>query len=225
MKNEQIKRKLKRAYLLMRERFGYQDWWPGDSDFEICIGAILTQNTAWSNVEKAINNIKSANLLDPEKLYSLPLNQLARLIRPAGYFNVKARRLRNFLEVLVNDYNGSVQKMLSGEKDIIRERLLKINGIGKETADSMMLYAGTHLSFVIDAYTKRIFSRHGWSEKDCEYDELKQLCENSLNDKPPGELLDYWRDYHAQLVMVGKNYCKTRNPECNECPLYELLEG
>ncbi|MGB9602719.1 MAG: endonuclease III domain-containing protein [Verrucomicrobiia bacterium] len=218
-----LKTALQKAYDLMYRQFGYQDWWPGDTDFEICIGAILTQNTAWSNVEKAIENLKRQGALDPYVIHKMPISELANLIRPAGYFNIKAKRVKNFVNVLVEKYNGSIALLLEGTRDTVRKRLLAINGIGKETADSMMLYAGQHLSFVVDAYTKRIFSRHNWCRPDAEYDEIKALCENSLNKDVSKNLLNYWRDYHAQLVMVGKNYCRKSNPKCECCPLNPLL--
>jgi endonuclease-3 related protein len=144
----------------MRARFGHQDWWPGETPFEVCVGAILTQNTNWTNVERAIANLKSAGVLAPEKLFALPEAELARLIRPAGYFNVKARRLRFFLRVLVQEFDGDLKKLFTGDTAAVRARLLAIHGIGPETADSLLLYAGGHHSFVIDAYTKRIFERH-----------------------------------------------------------------
>lgn len=215
----------------MRARFGHQHWWPGETPFEVCVGAILTQNTAWTNVERAIANLKTARVLEPTKMFALPEAKLAELIRPAGYFNVKARRLRSFLRVLVEDLNGDLKKLFAGNKSTVRERLLAMNGIGPETADSMLLYAGGHHSFVIDAYTRRIFQRHGWSPKSKvqsprssgDYGELKRLCESALNQKSGAARLDYWQDYHAQLVMVGKHFCRTRAPRCDECPLKPLL--
>ena len=221
----------------MRARFGHQHWWPGETPFEVCVGAILTQNTAWTNVERAIANLKAARVLEPEKLFALPEAKLAELIRPAGYFNVKARRLRSFLRVLVEEFGGDLGKLFAGETATVRERLLAVNGVGPETADSLLLYAGGHSSFVIDAYTKRIFERHGWSRKTKsqkrkaenknpkpgDYDELKGLCESALNQKAGTARLDYWQDYHAQLVMVGKHFCRTRAPRCDECPLQPLL--
>jgi endonuclease-3 related protein len=228
---------LRRAYELMRARFGHQHWWPGETPFEVCVGAILTQNTAWTNVERAIANLKAARVLEPEKLFALPEPKLAELIRPAGYFNVKARRLRSFLRVLVGEFSGDLGKLFAGETSAVRERLLAIHGIGPETADSMLLYAGGHRSFVIDAYTKRIFERHGWSwkaesgkrkaenkkAKPGGYDELKKLYETALNQKSGASRLDYWQDYHAQLVMVGKHFCRTHAPRCADCPLKPLL--
>jgi endonuclease-3 related protein len=233
MDSGKIKRNLRRAYKLMRARAGHQHWWPGETPFEVCIGAILTQNTAWTNVERAIANLKTARVLEPEKLFALPEPRLAELIRPAGYFNVKARRLRSFLRVLVENFGGDLKRLFAGETSVVRERLLAVNGIGPETADSMLLYAGGHHSFVIDAYTKRIFSRHNWkpgsrfgvhgSMSTRGYDEMKSLCESALNQKTGAARLDYWQDYHAQLVMVGKRFCRPRAPRCDECPLKPLL--
>ncbi len=230
MVSPEIKRDLRQAYNLLRARFGHQHWWPGETPFEVCVGAILTQNTAWTNVESAIANLKAARALEPRKLFSLPEARLAELIRPAGYFNVKARRLRSFLRVLVEEFGGDSKKLFVGEISRVRERLLAINGIGPETADSMLLYAGGHHSFVIDAYTKRIFQRHNWSRADGgrrkaksrtsktvdDYHELKLLCESALNHKAGTARLDYWQDYHAQLVMVGKHFCRTRTPRCEQ---------
>jgi len=166
----------------------------------------------------------------------LPQSKLAELIRPAGYFNVKARRLRAFLHVLIEQFGGDLGKLFAGDMPAVRHRLLAINGIGPETADSMLLYAGNHHSFVMDAYTKRIFERHGWrgvtirihkrkSERDgpFSYHALQALCESALNQKRGVAKLDYWQDYHAQLVMVGKHFCRPRNPRCDECPLKPLL--
>ena len=220
---EQRAPQLPRAYELMLARFGHQQWWPGETPFEVCVGAILTQNTSWTNVERAIANLKSANILDAQRMFNLPEAELAQLIRPAGYFNVKARRLRSFLRVLIAKYGGELHRLFEGETTIVRKRLLDINGIGPETADSLLLYAGGHHSFVVDAYTKRIFSRHLWCSEDADYDSLKDLCESALSDKPVSQRLDYWQDYHAQLVMVGKTYCRKRDLRCLDCPLRSLM--
>jgi endonuclease-3 related protein len=220
---------LRRAYTLMRARFGHQKWWPGETPFEVCVGAILTQNTSWTGVERAIENLKSAAVLAPAALFALPEVDLARLIRPAGYFNLKARRLRSFLRVLVEDYGGDLDKLFAGPTPTVRARLLAIHGVGPETADSMLLYAGGHSSFVIDAYTRRIFERHQWpggraGDRDrFSYDNLKTLCESTLVQRSGSARLDHWQDYHAQLVMVGKHYCRPGNPRCSECPLRSLL--
>jgi endonuclease-3 related protein len=207
----------------MRGRFGHQHWWPGDTPFEICVGAILTQNTNWTNVERALANLKAAGVLEARPLFSLPEAELARLLRPAGYYHVKARRLRAFLAVLVDEFDGRVDKLLAGPKNVVRARLLAVSGIGPETADSLLLYAGAQLSFVIDAYTRRVFARHGWAAIDAGYDELQALCEQVLVDGHPSDRLDYWRDYHAQLVRVGKEFCRSQKPRCDACPLATLL--
>ncbi len=218
-----MKRALRKAYQLMRKEFGHRNWWPGDTPFEICVGAILTQNTSWKNVEHAITNLKTARVLTPRKIHALTHEELAQLIRPAGYFNIKAKRLRNFVDILVEQHGASLKQMFKGKTAAIRERLLAINGIGPETADSMLLYAGDHHSFVIDAYTKRIFQRHKWCDEDTDYHGLQTLCFESLNQKSGEAKLDYWQDYHAQLVGIGNRFCKLRNPLCAECPLESLL--
>ena len=218
---------------------GRQHWWPSDSPFEVMVGAVLTQNTAWTNVERAIANLADAGLLDPHRLLAAEESALAHRLRSAGYFNVKARRLRAFLRVLVENFGGDLNRLFAGKTPAVRERLLAIHGIGPETADSLLLYAGGHHSFVVDAYTKRIFLRHDWSpaaksrKQKAEklrarpdgfaYDELKSLCESALNQKAGAARLDYWQDYHAQLVMAGKHFCRTRGPRCDQCPLKPLL--
>jgi endonuclease-3 related protein len=224
MVSRKVERNLRRAYELMRARFGHQRWWPGETPFEVCVGAILTQNTAWTNVERAIANLKAARVLEPATLFALSESRLADLIRPAGYFNVKARRLRSFLRVLVEGFGGDLKRLFDGETSTVRARLLAIHGVGPETADCLLLYAGGHHSFVIDAYTRRIFQRHHWSSKSpASYDDLKLLCESALDQKAGATRLDYWQDYHAQLVMVGKHCCRPRAPRCEQCPLKPLL--
>jgi endonuclease-3 related protein len=151
---------LLKIYNSLYDFFGSLNWWPGDTPFEIMLGAILTQNTAWKNVEKAINNLKKENLLEPQKLYSIKQEELAQLIKPSGYYNIKARRLKNFINLFINDFKGSTEKMFSGDSGELRKKLLNVNGIGPETADSILLYAGEKPFFVVDAYTRRVFSRH-----------------------------------------------------------------
>ena len=214
---------LRRAHRLMLAHFGHLHWWPGETPFEVCVGAILTQNTSWSNVERAIANLRAARVLEPKKLFALRESELAALIRPAGYFNVKARRLRSFLRVLVEEFGGDLERLFAGDTAVVRARLLAIHGVGPETADSILLYAGGHHRFVIDAYTKRIFQRHEWSGAEAGYEHLQRLCEGALDEKPRSKRLDYWQDFHAQLVMVGKYFCRTREPRCAECSLEPLL--
>ena len=214
---------LRQAYRLMHRARGHLQWWPADSPFEICVGAILTQNTSWKNVELALANLKAAGVLSPKHIHALTQDQLAQLIRPAGYFNIKAKRLHNFVDTVVQHHGASLKRFFKGDTTTIRDRLLAINGVGPETADSMLLYAGGHSSFAIDAYTKRIFERHGWCKTNTDYDELQLLCTESLSQKRGAAKLDYWQDFHAQLVGVGNHYCKPRNPLCTECPLQTLL--
>ncbi|MDC0143663.1 endonuclease III domain-containing protein [Verrucomicrobia bacterium] len=214
---------LRQAYRLMHRARGHLQWWPADSPFEICVGAILTQNTSWKNVELALANLKEASVLSPKDIYALTHDQLAQLIRPAGYFNIKAKRLSNFVDTVVEHHGASLKRFFKGDTTTVRDRLLAINGVGPETADSILLYAGGHSSFVIDAYTKRIFERHGWCNTKADYYELQLLCTESLSHKRDTAKLHYWQDFHAQLVVVGNHYCKPRNPLCTECPLQTLL--
>lgn len=182
------------------------------------MGAVLTQNTNWSNVEKAIRNLKVAGVLDLKRLASLPHDQLAALIRPAGYFNIKAKRLHNFLHYIVENCDGDLEGFLAQDTTPLREALLSISGIGPETADSIALYAGHHPVFVVDAYTKRILYRHGWVDADADYFAVQSYFEENL----PGDVA-LFNDFHAQLVMVGKNWCKKSKPDCENCPLNEYL--
>lgn len=214
---------LRRAYDHMRAAQGHQHWWPGRTPFEVCVGAILTQNTSWKNVERAIRRLDQAGALDPQVLHATPHATLAEWVRPAGYFNVKARRLAAFVATLVNDHQGSLAQLFAGETSVVRERLLAIHGIGPETADCLLLYAGGHLSFVVDAYTRRIFARHGWCGPAATYDDLQVRCARSRDASKGLDLLDYWQDYHAQLVAVGKDFCRPREPRCTTCPLRSLL--
>lgn len=193
--------------------FGPQHWWPGDTPFEIAVGAVLTQNTNWGNVEKAINNLKGANALNAATLHKMPRNRLASFIKPAGYFNVKARRLKHFLDFLANHYSGSMKRMESGDTGPLREALLDVHGIGPETADSILLYALGKPVFVIDAYTKRVLQRHGIAHEKASYHELQELFHKNF---PPDVPL--YNEYHALFVMLGKDYCKPR-PRCEGCPL------
>lgn len=218
-----LSRPLADAYRLMHAAHGHQRWWPGDTPFEVCVGAILTQNTSWTNVEKAIARLKEAEVLAPQPMSALPEATLAELIRPAGTFKVKARRLHAFLAVLMDECQGGLARLFAGNTASVRARLLAIPGIGPETADCMLLYAGGHPVFVVDAYTRRIFARHGWCSSDVGYADLQDRCAQALADDPGHGLLDYWQDYHAQLVAVGKDFCRPRQPRCDACPLRALL--
>lgn len=194
--------------------FGDLHWWPAESSFEVIIGAILTQNTAWQNVERAINNLKTANLLEPELIYELDRHVLEELIRPSGTFRIKTARIKNFLNFLRNEYDWNLKKMFQEDLWRLRKKMLEINGIGKETADSILLYAGHRPIFVIDAYTKRLFSRHGIVDSDASYDELQGYFMKSL----PMDVALY-NQYHALIVNAGKNYCRRGVPLCEQCPL------
>jgi endonuclease-3 related protein len=207
---------LTKIYELLYDKFGPQHWWPGQTRFEIITGAILTQNTNWTNVEKAITNLKSADSLTPEKLHNLETAELANLIRPAGYFNVKAKRLKNFLNWLFKNYDGDLTDLESIDTDRFREELLSIKGIGRETADSILLYAFERPVFVIDAYTARVVFRHQLLAPDADYEQLKEFFESSL---PTDTQL--FNEYHALLVRVGKEFCKPK-AKCPDCPLETL---
>ena len=203
-------------YRKLYSLFGPQGWWPGQSRFEIIAGAILTQNTAWPNVEKAIKNLKAAlTLSDPLSVHSLSGKKLARLIRPAGYYNVKSRRLKNFTRFLIRKYDGSLQRMARTPIGRLRNELLAINGIGPETCDSILLYAFGRPVFVVDAYTKRIFSRHGLFPSDSAYESIQKIFTDNL---PSDEKI--FNEYHALIVRLGKDYCKTK-PRGAGCPLKE----
>ena len=207
------KRILTDIFDALYQSFGPQHWWPGDSAFEVAVGAILTQNTNWGNVEKAIANIKAKKALNASNLHKMPHKQLASLIKPAGYFNVKAKRLQSFLDFLCNDFKGSMQRMKKGDSSSLRKRLLSVHGIGPETADSILLYALDKPVFVIDAYTRRVMSRHGMVSESAGYHELQELFHKHL----PLDV-QLFNEYHALFVMAGKYFCKPR-PKCTGCPL------
>lgn len=219
------------VYQLLRTRFGHQRWWPGETAFEVCVGAILVQNTAWTGVERALANLKAIIPLQPRPLLDLPRPMLEQAIRPAGCFRVKADRLHAFLHAVVHEHDGSLGRLFAGPRDQVRLRLLAIRGIGPETADCLLLYAGGHPSFVIDAYTWRIFARHGWfgltnpsgPSPPAVRETLRQQCMEALALGSAEQELDLWGDYHAQLVAVGKTHCRPREPRCSTCPLHPLL--
>ncbi len=206
-------------YGALRDAFGHQGWWPGRSRFEVVAGAILTQNTNWRNVEKAIANLRAAGALDPAAMGRLAPAELASLIRPAGYFNVKARRLKAFLAWLLEEHGGSLDRMFARPLGPLREGLLSVKGIGPETADSILLYAGRKPSFVVDAYTWRLLTRHGLVPEETSYDEMKALFEENLPADVP-----LFNDFHAQIVRVGKEFCRKSAPRCDAgCPLKPFL--
>jgi len=208
---------LKEMYKRMYEALGPQGWWPGETPFEVCVGAILTQNTNWQNVERAIENLKQTGVLSPKALYELPELILAELIRPAGYFRVKATRLKNFIRFLVENFEGDLERLFALPLAEAREALLSVSGIGPETADSILLYAGEKPTFVIDAYTRRILLRHGLATEDMGYEDLREMFMRHLP-----EDTQLYNEYHALLVAVGKNFCRPQRPRCEECPLKDI---
>jgi endonuclease III related protein len=205
-----------KIYELLYNRYGPQYWWPGDTQFEIILGAILTQNTNWQNVEKAIGNLKAADLLDAQKLHSLSVQTLAELIRPARYYNIKTGRMKNFLNWLFENHDGSLESVERLGTDALREALLAIKGIGPETADSIALYAFGKPVFVVDAYTARVAIRHRLIECEAGYQQLQELFESEL---PQDTRL--FNEYHALLVRVGKEHCR-KQARCGGCPLEKL---
>lgn len=207
------RRELMQIYHRLYRQFGDLRWWPGDTPLEISVGAILTQNTAWTNVEKAIQRLKRKRSLSVKALSRLSPRRLGRLIQPAGYFNVKARRLKNFISFLKKNFGGSLKRMFRRETGRLRADLLSVNGTGPETADSILLYAGEKPVFVIDAYTKRVLSRHGVMPYGKSYDDFQHLFMKHL---PPDVAL--YNQYHAMFVNLGKYFCRNK-PLCASCPL------
>jgi len=206
-------------YDAMLASLGPSHWWPGDSPFEIAVGAILTQNTNWKNVEKAIANIKNAEMLSAEAMYALPPVELAELIRPAGYFNVKAKRLHNFLGFLGSEAGFDIESLKQFTLEELRPKVLGVNGVGPETADSILLYALEFPTFVVDAYTYRMLNRHGLAWDDMDYHELQGLFMDALP-----ENVALYNEYHALIVRVGKDWCKKKAGLCDSCPLKPFLD-
>jgi len=199
--------------------FGPQHWWPGKTQFEIIVGAILTQNTSWKNVERAIANLREAGLLSPTAIERVPLPRLERLIRSSGYYRQKARKLKAFCHFLRAEYGGSLKRMFEAPTMELREKLLGVFGVGPETADSILLYAGGHPVFVVDAYTKRVLARHGWAHEKSKYDDVRWMFERQF----PGDVKRF-NEFHALIVNTGKHFCVTQEPHCNRCPLERYLE-
>jgi endonuclease III related protein len=205
-------------YEALLRAYGPQRWWPGRSRFEVIVGAILTQNTSWSNVEQAINQLRREKLLSPAAIERVRLARLSRLIRSSGYFRQKARKLKAFVHFLNKQYGGSLDKMLAGPTEELRQELLGVHGIGPETADSILLYAGGHAVFVVDAYTRRILERHNLMHGKQSYEEIRGMFEASL---PPNAPL--FNEYHALMVHTGKHFCRKSAPRCRECALRDFL--
>lgn len=234
-------------YSILARAWGRQHWWPAQSRFEVIVGALLTQNTSWSNVDLAMRKLRSARALSLDAIRTIPLSQLEQLIRSSGYFRQKAARLKTFVEFLDSKYNGSLTKMFAKPTAQLREQLLSVNGVGPETADSILLYAGQHPIFVVDAYTKRISARHGILTPDVPYEDARGLFERSLSNvelieefipqsggagHSPSRMstmrrtvrAQVYNEMHGLLVGVGKNYCLKSAPKCETCPLKPLLK-
>ena len=224
---------LKNIYKKLLDFYGPQGWWPGDSPFEVMVGAVLTQNTSWKNVEKAIGNLRSKNLLEPYRLHKTPTRRLASLLTPSGYFNVKTKRLKSLLKFFVNNFDGDFRRMKKRSLRSLRTEMLKVNGVGRETCDSILLYALDKPIFVVDAYTRRIFSRYGFISETESYDEIQNFFMKNLDDidfrgsKNGGRITNHqslvtiFNEFHALIVKHGKTLCK-KNPLCDECPLLNL---
>lgn len=209
--------RLRDFYERMAAHFGPTHWWPGDTAFEIALGAILTQNTAWTNVEKAIANLKAAGLLAPHAILDADTETLEAALRPSGYFRQKAVRVRLFCEHLLNHYDGDMARMAQRPLNELRPELLALHGIGPETADDILLYACGKPVFVVDTYTKRILSRHGVVPPNIGYEHLRAHFEGHL----AADVLQ-WQEYHGLIVFTAKDFCRTR-PNCEGCPLQPTL--
>ena len=204
-------------YQALRAHFGHRHWWPGDTPWEITVGAVLTQNTNWRNVERAIAALQARGVLDPAAIQALPLDELAALIRPAGYFNVKARRLHAVAQWFRQHATAASDP--TSDLTAARTTLLAVHGVGPETADSILLYACGRPTFVVDAYTRRVVTRHRLLPARATYAEIQAWFTRALPADVP-----LYNDYHAQLVEVGKHYCRPQ-PRCAECPLRWHLAG
>ncbi len=209
---------LREIYETLHGYFGDLHWWPGDSPFEVIVGAILTQNTAWKNVEAAIARLKAEELLHPIKLRRLDDQHLADLIRPAGYYRVKTKRLKAFLQFFYQEYQDDLDALFAEDLWVLRKKLLLVHGIGEETADSILLYAGGKTVFVVDAYTRRIMQRHRIISDKARYVDIQTLFMAGL---PRSASL--YNQYHALLVNTGKQFCRKQNPKCESCPLQSFL--
>lgn len=240
---------VREIYRRLSLAWGAQHWWPAETPFEVIVGAILTQNTSWTNVERAMSNLKATGMLSADAIRDLPIGELQTLVHSSGYFRQKAARLKSFVAFLDANYGGSVNAMLNAPTAHLREQLLAHKGIGPETADSMLLYAGHHPIFVVDAYTRRVLERHEAIAASAKYEEIRQLVERSLQGAlppqtdvdalaaarpqvhPPSAMSTAPRDQSAQVfnemhglfVQLGKHLCTKREPKCELCPLGDLL--
>ena len=234
-------------YTALLARYGPQNWWPARSRFEVIVGAYLTQNTNWSNVEKAMANLRRARRLSIKAMREMPLSELEALARPSGYFRQKARNLKTFIGFLDRQYSGLLTRMFAEPTEKLRAELLDLNGVGPETADSILLYAGNHPVFVVDAYTRRVLLRHGIIGEKTGYEEIRSLIEQAISSsaaeslvvKSPisdprhpvsrissavrSALAQHYNELHALIVRVGNHYCRTK-PNCEGCPLQPFLK-
>jgi endonuclease III related protein len=250
--NENQHEAIRAYYLTLFAAWGHQHWWPAQSRFEMIVGAYLTQNTAWTNVEKALRNLRRARVLTIRGIRQTPQPKLEQVIRSAGYFRQKAQRLKTFIKFLDERYGGSLTRMFARPTSELRDELLALNGVGPETADSILLYAGNHAIFVVDAYTRRILERHGIVESKVDYDEIRRLFEDALRGMPSPEptselspsvtgplgschrpsrvsragrtaLVQVLNEMHGLIVGVGKHYCLKSQAQCDQCPLQKFL--
>ncbi|NQU16788.1 MAG: endonuclease III domain-containing protein [Candidatus Saganbacteria bacterium] len=210
--------KLKQIYNKLCKHFGPQYWWPGDSPFEVVVGAILTQSCNWQNVELAISNLKKEKILSIKELYNVKTSKLQKLVKPSGYFRAKAKKLKAFVYHLIKYHKGSLKIMFKQPLSKLREELLSIHGIGPETADSILLYAAEKPSFVVDAYTIRIGQRLKLFKRS-KYNEVKEFFESNLQKD-----VKLFNEFHALLVALGKDYCKKSRPKCDICPLLKICQ-
>ena len=211
VKNTQ--QRLLNIFNMLLNSFGKRNWWPGETELEIIVGAVLTQNTSWKNVEKAINNLKHHNALDIKTLYKMDRETLAHIIKPSGFYNIKSNRLKNIINVIYNEYSSNILELNKLDILNVREKLLEINGIGKETADSIILYALNKPIFVIDVYTKRFLKNHRIYDEQNDYDTLQEFFMRNL---PADTYL--FNEFHASIVYLCQNFCK-KVPLCSKCPL------
>jgi endonuclease-3 related protein len=205
-------------YTQLLYEFGRRDWWPADTSFEVIIGAILTQSVSWKNVKIAINNLKDQDLLDPAKLHKIETDKLAPLIRSSRFYNQKAKKIKTFLDFFFVEYNGDLSIMSKENPILLRKKLLAIKGLGEETVDSILLYACNKPFFVVDAYTKRIFSRFGLIDEKATYSAVQEFFMENLTQD-----IELYNDFHAQIVHLGHLVCKT-TPTCDQCPIRKINE-
>jgi endonuclease III related protein len=234
-------------YTALLARYGPQNWWPARSRFEVIVGAYLTQNTNWSNVEKALLNLRRAHMLSVNAMRALPMEELETLVRPSGYFRQKTRNLKIFIAFLDSQYSGSLSRMFAQPTEKLRAELLALNGVGPETADSILLYAGNHPVFVVDAYTRRVLLRHGIIGQKTNYEEIRSMIEHAISSSEAESLVvravvadprhpvsrmsssarsslaQHYNELHALIVRVGNHYCRAK-PNCEGCPLQSFLK-